>query len=617
MLKKLFAAVLILTLTFSLSLVAMAATKEQIEAAIEAGVVWLVKQQNDADGSWGDWDRVAKTGFAVVKLQDRARELPTSKYDDEIQAGLDYIFGQATIDPYSPDTGISFAHGDWTETYCTGIAMMAIANDGDLSQLVTTGPTAGQTYGDVLQGNVDFFVSSQNANGGWAYRPGDWPDQSNSGYAVLGLGYAKGVGIDTSAVDAGLTNWIDAIQNKNAGHPYEGGSYYTTGGGWENELKTGNLIFQMTFVGIGPDDARFDAAIVFIEKYWQAANQNPGWGYNINPSGYQAMYCLMKGLQYSGVDEIDTDGVPGLEDWFNQKPTASPSQDFASVLVAQQNEDGFWRATDWGDPILCTAWALLTLEKVTVVHHIEVPVDIKPTSCPNPLNVKSGGVLPAAILGTEDFDVTQVDPASIILGLEVEEGVSPLRWAYEDVATPFEGEQDPENPDPRACTTEGLDGYLDLTLKFDSQEVVAVLGEVSDGDILVLTLTGNLKEEFGGISIEGQDVVIIRKKGKKAPAAPLAFAALAPYPNPLNPETWIPYRLADGVEVSITIYSASGQLICLLDLGYRQPGAYVSKSRAAYWDGRNKSGEQVGSGIYFYKLQAGEFSAIRKLIVVR
>ena len=241
---------------------AWSATPEEIEASINAGVAWLVANRN-ADGSWGagEWDRVAATGLAVVKLQDRARELPTDEFDDEIQAGLDYIFSQATINPYGAGSGICFATGNY-ETYSTGIAMMAIANDGALGQIVNTGPAAGQTQGDVLQGNVDFFVFSQNPDGAWRYWAGmQDSDQSNAGYAVLGLGYARDAGIDTSAVDAGLINWINAIQAA------DGGSQYMINWAWENVLKTGNLIFQMTFVGIGPGDPRFDAAMAYIEAH--------------------------------------------------------------------------------------------------------------------------------------------------------------------------------------------------------------------------------------------------------------------------------------------------------------------------------------------------------------
>jgi len=139
---------------------------------------------------------------------------------------------------------------------------------------------------------------------------------------------------------------------------------------------------------------------------------------------------------------------------------------------------------------------------------IPVYVDVKPVSWPNPLQLKDKGVLPAAICGTEDFDVTTVDPATIQLTLEgLGIGVSPLRWSYEDVATPYVGE-------PCGGHDLGADGYLDLTLKFKTQEVIATLGldAYSDGDVVILTLTGNLKAEFGSTPIQGQDCIVIRHK---------------------------------------------------------------------------------------------------------
>lgn len=134
---------------------------------------------------------------------------------------------------------------------------------------------------------------------------------------------------------------------------------------------------------------------------------------------------------------------------------------------------------------------------------IKVAVDIHPQSCPNPLNVGSQGVLPAAILGTATFDVTQMDVATVRL-----EGVPPLRSALEDVATPFvpfTGKKKDSD-----CTAEGPDGVLDLTLKFDTQAVVAALGPVTDGEVRVLKLTGTLLD---GTSIVGEDVVVILEKG--------------------------------------------------------------------------------------------------------
>lgn len=138
---------------------------------------------------------------------------------------------------------------------------------------------------------------------------------------------------------------------------------------------------------------------------------------------------------------------------------------------------------------------------------IPVPVDIKPTSCPNPLNVGSNGVLPVAIVGTEDFDVTTVDPGTVKLI-----GVEPLRFSYEDVCTPYIQYLGKETQ--FYCTDEGPDGFLDLTLKFDKQAIVEALGDVADGEVKVLSLKGKLLPEHSGTPIVGEDVVVILNKGK-------------------------------------------------------------------------------------------------------
>ena len=129
-----------------------------------------------------------------------------------------------------------------------------------------------------------------------------------------------------------------------------------------------------------------------------------------------------------------------------------------------------------------------------------IAVDIKPRSCPNPLNVKSKGVLPVAILGSEDFDVNTIDPTSIRLA-----GVEPLRSGYEDVAAPVLDANDCN------CTENGPDGLLDLTLKFKTQRIVQAIGEVNDGDVLTLPLTGVLFDET---PVEGADCILIRGRHK-------------------------------------------------------------------------------------------------------
>ena len=90
---------------------------------------------------------------------------------------------------------------------------------------------------------------------------------------------------------------------------------------------------------------------------------------------------------------------------------------------------------------------------------------------------------------------------------------------------------------------------------------------------------------------------------------------LANYPNPFNPETWIPYQLSEPAEVTLRIYSVNGILVRTLALGHQPAGNYQRQSRAAYWDGKNELGEPVASGIYFYTLTAGDFTATRKLLI--
>ena len=89
------------------------------------------------------------------------------------------------------------------------------------------------------------------------------------------------------------------------------------------------------------------------------------------------------------------------------------------------------------------------------------------------------------------------------------------------------------------------------------------------------------------------------------------------YPNPFNPDTWIPFKLAQSAPVTINIYDTKGQLVRTLHIGNKGAGIYVTKDKAAYWDGMDSLGENVGSGIYFYTLQAGDFRATRKMLIVK
>lgn len=92
-------------------------------------------------------------------------------------------------------------------------------------------------------------------------------------------------------------------------------------------------------------------------------------------------------------------------------------------------------------------------------------------------------------------------------------------------------------------------------------------------------------------------------------------ALLPNYPNPFNPETWIPYQLSAPADVSITIYGSNGGLIRTLNIGHKTAGTYHHRNNAAHWDGKNAQGEPVASGIFFYTLTAGDWTATRKMLI--
>ena len=145
--------------------------------------------------------------------------------------------------------------------------------------------------------------------------------------------------------------------------------------------------------------------------------------------------------------------------------------------------------------------------------------------------------------------------------------------------------------------------------------------DLKQGDNLLLV---KVSERDGGWSMfVGIDADVDTKRQFRA--APLLQALQMPpptetvlfsnYPNPFNPETWIPYQLSDPAEVTVHIYAVDGRLIRRLALGHQPVGHYTGKSRAAYWDGRNQLGERVASGLYFYTLTAGDFTATRKMLI--
>jgi parallel beta-helix repeat protein len=381
----LFIAILVaFTLCFS---TVKAATKAQIDTSIAHGLAWLAGQQN-TDGSWGSENQIAQTGLAVKKFEHHAVAQgkspldPTYQYYPQVKRGLNYLFSMAEIMPISPqpagnpDTdGDSIGVGwDGGESYHTGIALMAIAESNCPDSVVNVPgiPVNGWTYRHVASEAVDFLAFAQNdtgdGRGGWGY----WAnygssDNSNSGYATLGLAFAQaipplGFSIPVPAfVKTELSIWIDYIQCDQPGPGTDdGGSGYSDNYppnngpcGWVNTLKTGNLLFQMALTGQYAGTNR-DRAVAYLVRHWNDHNTDPGWQIH-----YQAMFCIMKGLEFQGISIMS--GI----DWY---------KDFADSIVFYQHPDGSWGPDLYGNSmILATAWALLTLERAAPPPEFNIP----------------------------------------------------------------------------------------------------------------------------------------------------------------------------------------------------------------------------------------------------
>jgi hypothetical protein len=311
--------------------------------------------------------------------------------------------------------------------------------------------------------------------------------------------------------------------------------------------------------------------------------------------------------------------------------TQPPSQDgliqaayatiaFADVFVASGSDWYGHVEVDFlapNEPYTAFDFAEVSVDSIVTTTLIDV--DIKPRSCPNPLNVKfkgyastagdsplgAGGALPVAILGTDELDVTTIDPATVQLA-----GVDPIRWHISDVAAPVvDGE-------PCECTTAGPDGYDDLTLKFNKSEIIAAIGAVENGDVVELELIGKF---YDGYPFIGSDCVLIRAKTPDNWNNTSLLAAgienglgLINQPNPFNAGTNINYLTTIPGHVTLTVYNVLGQHVVTLVDAEQSAGEY-----SVAWDGRDGYGRDVASGIYLCRLQVSDLSLTRKMTLMK
>ncbi len=186
------------------------------------------------------------------------------------------------------------------------------------------------------------------------------------------------------------------------------------------------------------------------------------------------------------------------------------------------------------------------------------------------------------------------------------------------------GETIPKNTDPNPDVNgDGVVNIIDVFLVFEQ------LNNVPAAPALHALTVADLRtwiNQAKSLSISGNTSPLRPDTVEKGMAileqllaklAPTETALLPNYPNPFNPETWIPYQLAEAAEVTLYIHSMNGVLVRTLRLGYQSAGMYQNRNRAAYWDGRNARGEPVASGVYFYTLTAGDFTATRKMLIAK
>ena len=168
---------------------------------------------------------------------------------------------------------------------------------------------------------------------------------------------------------------------------------------------------------------------------------------------------------------------------------------------------------------------------------------------------------------------------------------------------------------------DGVVNILDLVTVAGTLEVPAAAPSAQPQALATLTAA----DVQGWLAQAGQlhltDVTsqkgVIFLKQLLAALTPKATTLLPNYPNPFNPETWIPYRLAQEADVTLTVYDIKGALVRQLDLGNQLAGYYTDRTKAAYWNGRNERGELVTSGVYFYQLRTKDYTAIRRMVIVK
>lgn len=254
-----------------------------------------------------------------------------------------------------------------------------------------------------------------------------------------------------------------------------------------------------------------------------------------------------------------------------------------------------------GSGLDCLTWGAQVMSVKTALNAF---IDLKAGSCPNSVNINSKGKIPVSLLSNSWFDVANVDASTVKLNGVPATG-API-WG--DVSTPYMafamGCYD--------CNLGGADLFNDLTFKFKTQDVVATLGNVSNGDCIGVMLTGNLND---GTPFMADDVIRVIDNSNPKNAADVSGFKLAleqNAPNPVLTGTSFQYTLPQASDVSLEVYNTLGQRVATVFRGMRTAGVHT-----VTWDGLSHRGTTLPAGSYVYRLRAGDQVMSKTLVISR
>ncbi|MBL0090648.1 MAG: PEP-CTERM sorting domain-containing protein [Ideonella sp.] len=385
--RTVLAASVALALAAMLPLRAYAATEAEKLAAINAGLVYLGTSQN-ADGSWNTWGgyNAAGTGSAVLAMLEKGNSETAGLYKTNVQSGLAYLFNSATKD----SSGRIYWSGE--DTYQTGLALSAIASTQTPTAIVGgSGPLAGLTYKQVVEGVVTYFKDGQNANGSWGYGANSGGDNSTTQWPVVGLLFAQskmGVAVDSSVVSK-LSQWTSGIQNLSGNpstNPAYGASGYTNPYDYNDVSKTGGLLLELYAEGKGLSDSQVQAALGFINRNWVSGGNFAGGPWDGNFGHPYAMWSVYKGLQVQlGLDDnsqiTNLNGVQLTDsgrgwNWY---------EDYSDWLVKNQLANGSWAGYSYWDGPMAAAWDI----NILLATEVAPP---PPSGVPEPGSIALAGL---------------------------------------------------------------------------------------------------------------------------------------------------------------------------------------------------------------------------------